>query len=70
MKNKSVLVLIFVFLFVSCNRKEKVYMPVSIPEDNILCEIDFEKLKDLPHDDTLTSLDFTCNINSACIKTG
>ncbi|MBR0125980.1 MAG: hypothetical protein IJM03_11575 [Treponema sp.] len=70
MKNKSVLVLIFVFLFVSCNRKEKIYMPVSIPKDNILCEIDFEKLKDLPYDDTLTSLDFTCNINSACIKTG
>ncbi|MBP5575420.1 MAG: hypothetical protein J6X67_01455 [Treponema sp.] len=78
MKNKSGLVWIFIFLFVSCTRnncraqatEEKSYMPISIPEDKNHSEIDFEKPKEVPYDDALSSRDFICNINSACIKTG
>jgi len=78
MKNKSVLLWGFVFLFVSCNRnkyisqaiEERVYMPIPIAEEKSYFEIDFDKLTGINYDDKLSSLDLTCNINSACIKTG
>ena len=77
-KNKiGIFFALFIF-FIGCKsnnlssteKKENDYGAVLIPEDNIDYGINFEKNMSVLYDDTLKSSDYSCNINSACIKKG
>lgn len=78
MKNKIRPIFVLIFLLAGCTnnkfpspeKEEKVYGQIFIPEDNIDYEIDLEKHMPFFYDDTLIPRDYTCNINSACIKEG
>lgn len=77
-KNKIEIFFALFIFFIGCKsnnlssteKKENDYGAVLIPEDNIDYGINFEKNMSVLYDDTLKSSDYSCNINSACIKKG